>query len=159
MRKDPSRLAELRRHLILDSPTERAYDDLTQLLAKSLGAPIAIVNLLDGERDWFKSCVGLPNRESSAETSFCETVFSSTEDVIIAEDTAADARFASHPLVVGAPHIRFYAAARLVVAGQTLGTLCAYDFQPRKISADQIEQLQALAAAVVELLKQRPAAA
>lgn len=159
MRKDPSRLAALRRLLILDSPGEQAYDDLILLLAKSLGVPIAMVNLLDGERDWFKACVGLPNRESPAETSFCESFFSSPQDVIIVENTTSDPRFASHPLVVGPPHIRFYAAARLAVAGQTLGTLCAYDFQPRQISADQIEQLQALAAAVMELLKQRPAAA
>ncbi|WP_309678126.1 GAF domain-containing protein [Polaromonas sp.] len=156
MRNDPARLAELRKHLILDSSSERAYDDITRLLASSLEVPIAIVNLLDEKRDWFKSCVGLPNQESPAETSFCEAFFNSSDDVIVAEDTASDPRFASHPFVVGEPFIRFYAAARLAIDGHTVGTLCAYDVQPRKVSAAQIAQMQTLAAAVIELIGQRP---
>ena len=159
MRKDLSRLAELRRLLILESSPGRAYDDITRLLATSLDVPIALVNLLDDERDWFKSCVGLPTRESPVETSFCESFFDTAEDVIVAEDTTTDPRFSAHPLVSGPPHIRFYAAARLVVNGQTVGTLCAYDVRPRNVSPEQLGHLQVLAAAVVELLKQRPAAA
>ena len=140
MRQDPSRLAELRRHLILDSSRERAYDDLTRLLATSLEVPIAMVNLLDSERDWFKSCIGLPVSESPASTSFCETIFSTSQDVIVVEDTLQDPRFATHPLVVNAPFVRFYAAARLTSGGHTLGTLCAYDTRPRQIAAGQIQK-------------------
>jgi GAF domain-containing protein len=158
MRNDPNRLAELRRHLILDSSPERAFDDITQLLARSLDVPIVMVNLLDDGRDWFKSCVGLPQHESPAATSFCEAFFKSADDMIVAEDTALDPRFSSHPLVVNAPFIRFYAAARLEVNGHTLGTLCAYDVKPRQVSTQQVQHLQALAAAVVELLNQRPVA-
>jgi GAF domain-containing protein len=158
MRNDPNRLAELRRHLILDSSPERAFDDITRLLANSLDVPIALVNFLDDGRDWFKSCVGLPHHESPAATSFCEAFFKSTDDLIVAQDTTLDPRFAAHPLVVNAPYIRFYASARLAVAGHTLGTLCAYDVKPRQVSKQQVEHMQALAAAVVELLNQRPVA-
>ena len=155
MRNDPARLAELRRHLILDSSPERAFDDITRLLAGSLGVPITMVNFLDAGRDWFKSCVGLPHHESPAATSFCEAFFEYSDDLIVAQDTLRDPRFSSHPMVVNPPFIRFYAAARLTVAGQTLGTLCAYDVEPRQVSTQQVQHLQTLAAAAVELLKQR----
>jgi GAF domain-containing protein len=155
MRNDPTRLAELRRHLILDSSPERAFDDITQLLARSLDVPIVMVNLLDDGRDWFKSCVGLPQHESPAATSFCEAFFDSADDLIVAEDTTMDPRFSAHPLVLNAPFVRFYAAARLAVDGHTLGTLCAYDVKPRQVSTQQVQHMQALAAAVVELLNQR----
>lgn len=157
MRNDPSRLAQLRRFLILDSSAERAFDDITRLLSTHLEMPIAIVNFLDADRDWFKSCFGLPHTESPAVTSFCEAFFNTTDDVIVVEDTTSDPRFAEHPLVVGAPFIRCYAAARLAIDGHTLGTLCAYDVQPRKISTDQVRQLQMLAGAAVELIRQRAA--
>ncbi len=155
MRNDPARLAELRRLTILDSSSERAYDDITRLLATTLATPITMVNLLDEERDWFKSCVGLQQTQSPHVTSFCETFFTSSSDVIVVEDTLKDERFADHPLVQGRPFIRFYAAARLVVKGQTVGTLCAYDVNPRPIAPEQVADLQIMAGAVVELLSQR----
>ncbi|MEO5843857.1 MAG: GAF domain-containing protein [Caldimonas sp.] len=155
MRADPIRLAELRRLMILDSSPERDFDNLTGVLASSLEVPIAMVNLLDERRDWFKSRVGLAQGESPAATSFCEAFFHSADDAIVVEDTTRDERFREHPLVIGAPHVRFYAAARLVVAGQTVGTLCAYDLKPRRIPADRLMQLQTLASAVVDLLRQR----
>ena len=158
MRNDPTRLAELRRHLILDSSPERAFEDITQLLAGSLDVPIVMVNLLDDGRDWFKSFVGLPDHESLAATSFCEAFFKTADDLIIAQDTVLDERFSTHPMVVKAPYIRFYAAARLAINGHTLGTLCAYDLKPRKMSEQQLMSMQAPAAAVVELLRQRPLA-
>jgi len=155
MRLDPTRLAELRRALILDSGPERAYDDLTRLLATALAVPITIVNLLDDKRDWFKSCVGLQQSQSPAETSFCEAFFGTDHDLIVVEDTRRDARFESHPKVVDQPFIRFYAAARLRVRGQTVGTLCAYDVQPRQLSAEQLDHLRTLASAAVDLIGQR----
>ena len=154
-RRDPLRLEELRRLLILDSTLERVYDDMTLLLANSLEVPISIINMLDEERDWFKSSVGLPNRQGSAETSFCNIFFSSSEDLVVVEDATQDARFAAHPFVVGAPFVRFYAAARLTVARQTVGTLCVRDVKPRKISVERIRHIQTVANAVVELLNQR----
>lgn len=154
-RKDPLRLAELRRLLILDSTMERVYDDMTLLLAHSLDVPIAMINMLDDERDWLKSSVGLPNRQISADISFCNMFFSSSEDLVVIEDATQDARFAAHPYVAGAPYVRFYAAARLRVAGHTVGTLCVHDTKPKSISTEQILQMQTVANAVVDLLTQR----
>lgn len=155
MRQNPDRLAELRRLAILDSAPERAYDDITRAFAASFDVPIAMVNLLDAERDWFKSCVGLPQTESPATTSFCEAFFGSADDLIVVEDTTLDPRFAAHPFVAGDPFIRFYAAARLVVQGQTVGTLCAYGVKPKKMAPAQVEQLRSMADAVTALLAQR----
>lgn len=154
-RKDPLRLAELRRLLILDSTVERVYDDMTLLLAHSLDVPIAMINMLDDERDWLKSSVGLPDRQTSADKSFCNVFFSSSEDLVVIEDATQDARFASHPYVVGAPFVRFYAAVRLKVAGHTVGTLCVRDQKPKRISTEQILHMQTLANAVVDLLNRR----
>jgi GAF domain-containing protein len=155
MRSDPTRLAELRRLCILDTTPERVYDDFARLLSTELSVPVAIVNFLDEQRDWFKSCVGLSQTQSPAITSFCEAFFYAADDMIVVNDTAMDERFATHPLVLGPPYIRFYAAARLRVRGQTVGTLCAFDFHPRAIGPERIEQMRALAAAAVECLEQR----
>lgn len=157
MRNDPLRLAELRRLMILDSGAERAYDDITRLLAKSLAVPITMVNLLDAERDWFKSCFGVQQTQSPAVTSFCEGFFNSTQDLIVAEDTLDDERFKANPKVVGRPFIRFYAAARLVVRGHTAGTLCAYDVVPRRLTPEQLDHLRLMAASVVDLFTRRTA--
>ncbi len=157
MRDDPARLAQLRSLLILDSTPQRAYDDITRLLATALAVPITMVNLLDAQRDWFKSCVGLPQTQSPAATSFCEAFFNAGGDVIVAEDTLHDARFQLHPLVAGAPFIRFYAAARLRLNGHTVGTLCAYDLQPHRVTPEQLDQLRTMAGAVVELFSRRAA--
>ncbi len=149
----------MQRIAILDSSPERAYDDITRLLATTLAVPITMVNLLDEERDWFKSCVGLQQTQSPRVTSFCEAFFHTESDLIVGEDTLADARFSAHPLVVGRPFIRFYAAARLMVRDQTVGTLCAYDIVPRRITPEQVEQMRTMAGAVIELLGERAASA
>jgi GAF domain-containing protein len=154
-RLDSARLAELSRALILDSGVEQAYDDITKLLATALAVPITMVNMLDSQRDWFKSCVGMQQTQSPAVTSFCEAFFTSSSNLIVVEDTLLDARFQAHPKVIARPFIRFYAAARLNVNGQTLGTLCAYDVHPRKLSHQQLEVMQAMAAAAVELIEKR----
>lgn len=155
MRQDLSRQAELHRLLILDSAPERDFDRITELVAQTLDVPIAIVNLLDAERDWFKSCVGLPFCESPAATSFCEAFFNSSDHLIVANDTTLDPRFVGHPLVVGPPHVRFYAAARLRVRGHTVGTLCVYDLRPRHLPEEALDNLQTLASSVVEMLQER----
>jgi GAF domain-containing protein len=155
MRLDAGRLAALRRSLILDSGPERAYDDITRLLASTLDVPIAMINLLDADRDWFKSRVGIEQAQSPAATSFCEAFFHTPRDVIVIEDTLNDPKFEAHPLVSGQPFVRFYAAVRLTVHGETFGTLCAYDVRPRQVSEEQMEQLRALANAAVELMGRR----
>lgn len=155
MRKDSERLAQLRRQLILGSTGEHAYDEITRLLATSLEVPITLINFMDEDHDWFKSAVGLTPRESPTKTSFCEAFFHTSDEIIVAHDTTLDMRFQQHPLVTGAPFVRFYAAARITSAGHTLGTLCAYDMKPRQISVEQINTLKTLATAVMELLCKR----
>jgi GAF domain-containing protein len=155
MRKTPARLLQLQELAILDTAAERVYDDLTRLLQQSLEVPISMVNLLDAERDWFKSCVGFPAAESPAETSFCEVFFNTATDLVVVEDTTLDPRFAAHPLVAGPPNIRFYAAARLSVNGQTVGTLCAYDTRPHEVTQAQLADLQALANSAMQLMAAR----
>jgi GAF domain-containing protein len=155
MRKNDDRLKVLQSLAILDTAPEVVFDDLTRAVAQTFGVPIAMVSLLDVDRDWFKACVGFPVTESPASTSFCEIFFNSDHDMVVVEDTLQDARFASHPMVVGPPNIRFYAAARLSVRGQTVGTLCAYDTSTKRVSNDQIDELKALSKAAMELLAQR----
>ncbi len=155
MRKDSDRLAKLRQCLVLDTAPEQAFDDLARLLANGLDVPMALVNLLDADRDWFKAAVGLPATESPASTSFCEVFFRCDSDLLVVPDTQLDPQFAGHALVINPPHVRFYATARLRVDGHTVGTLCAYDLRPRSVSVDQIEQMRTLAAAAMVLLQQR----
>ena len=155
MRKNPDRLAELRRQMILDSSAEKAYDDITKLLSESLDVPIALIIFMDAERNWSKSRVGFQLAEVPIETSFCESFFKSDKDVIVVPDTLESEQFRQHPLVTGEPQVRFYASARLVVNDQTLGTLCAFDTRPRQLLPEQIDHLKALTLAVVELLQSR----
>ena len=155
MRKDSDRLAKLRQCLVLDTAPEQAFDDLARLLANGLDVPMALVNLLDADRDWFKAAVGLPATESPVASSFCELFFRCDSDVLVVPDTLLDPQFSQHPLVVKPPHVRFYAAARLLVDGLTVGTLCAYDLRPRSVTVEQIEQMRTLAGAAMALLRQR----
>ena len=155
MRKNPDRLAELRRQLILDSSAEQAYDDITKLLSESLDVPIALIIFMDVDRNWSKSSVGFPLATVPIETSFCESFFKSDNDVIVVPDTLESEQFRQHSLVIGEPKVRFYASARLVVNDQTLGTLCAFDIRPRQLLPEQIDHLKALTQAVVELLQSR----
>ena len=155
MRKNDDRLKVLQSLAILDTAPEAVFDDLTRAVAQTFGVPMTMVNLLDADRDWFKACTGLPMTESPASTSFCEVFLNFDHEMVVVADTLLDARFASHPLVVGPPHIRFYAAARLKVSGHTVGTLCAYDTCARQVSREQIEELKALSNAAMELLSRR----
>lgn len=138
IRGDLERLALLRRYRILDTPPEAVYDSIARQASEKLSVPIAMVSFLDEERDWFKSCVGFVATESPADTSFCDVFFTTDENTVVVENTLLDRRFASHPFVCGMPFIRFYAAARLVVGGHTVGTLCVYDVKARKLDATQV---------------------
>lgn len=155
MRNNPERLQALKNLALLDTAPEVVYDDLTRQLAKAFDVPIAMVNLLDADRDWFKSCIGVSLTESPAETSFCEIFFHCDDDFLVIPDTTADARFSDHPLVLNPPFIRFYASARLAVDGRTIGTLCIYDTQPKQVSAQQLEILGAMRLAAMETLALR----
>lgn len=156
-RREETRLERLRRYLILDSAPETAYDDITRAAKNLLDVPLVALNFLDTDRDWFKSKIGTDLQESPRATSFCIQMLLNADGVLVSEDTTHDKRFASHPLVVGPPYFRFYAAAPIKSPdGLVMGTVCAYDFQPHKVAESQLKTLAELAAAVTVLLEKRP---
>ena len=149
------RLASLRRYDILDTEPEQAYDDLTFLAAQICGAPMAAISLVDAERQWFKSTVGLDLKETPREHAFCGHTVRGNE-VFVVNDARADDRFADSPLVTGPPHYRFYAGAPLICPdGHALGSLCVVDREPRELSREQLSALEALARRVVAELELR----
>ncbi len=142
---DEQRLAVLERYGLLDTVPERQYDDLTALAAHVTGSPIAVISLVDRDRQWFKSVHGLDACETDRDAAFCGYTILADEPLIV-PDATADPRFADNPLVTGPPHIRAYAGVPLFVPeGQPLGTLCVIDTQPRAFTETQVEQLQRLA--------------
>jgi GAF domain-containing protein len=154
---EAARQRELDRLRVLDSIEERAYDDITRMAAHVCNSPIALISLVDSNRQWFKSRIGLQARETPRELSFCAHALTRPSEVMVVGDATQDARFAANPLVTGDPGIRFYAGAPLVTAsGQAVGTLCVIDREPREApDPAQLEQLRFLAQQVVELLEQR----
>lgn len=139
------RLLSLRAMLILDSPPEDRFDRLTRLATRIFQVPISVCSLVDEKRQWFKSTAGLDASETPREISLCGHAILA-EELFVIEDASKDWRFSDNPLVVGEPHIRFYAGAPLRLSnGAALGTLCIIDHQPRKFSDDQLRSLEDLA--------------
>jgi PAS domain S-box-containing protein len=152
---ETQRLAALHGLAILDTPPELAYDELSALAASICQTPIALISLVDEDRQWFKSRVGWTARESSREVAFCaHTILQ--PDLLVVPDASVDQRFASNPLVTSPPCIRFYAGAPLLTEeGHALGTLCVIDHKPRELTADQTRALRALSHQVVAQLRLR----
>jgi GAF domain-containing protein len=152
---EAQRLAALREYHILDSVAEQAYDDLTALAAYLCHAPIAMISLMDGSRQWFKSKLGLNEQETPRDVAFCAHAILQTEPLIV-RDALKDLRFSDSALVTREPHIRFYAGFPLSSReGFALGTLCAIDRRPRQLSARQKTAMQALSRQVMALLELR----
>ena len=156
---EEARLAVLGEYQILDTGPEQVFDDLAQMASSVCRTPIALVSLIDAERQWFKARVGIPETECAREVSFCAHAILQS-DLFIIPDTLKDPRFAANPMVVNEPKIRFYAGIPLFTADGThaLGTLCVLDFEPRELNGEQISGLQALARqaeALLELAHQR----
>jgi signal transduction histidine kinase/CheY-like chemotaxis protein/HPt (histidine-containing phosphotransfer) domain-containing protein len=154
------RLAALKELQILDTLPEQEFDDITLLASQICETPIATISLIDESRQWFKSHVGLPDRETPREYAFCDHAIKQEEEeeeeLFIVADAALDTRFSANPLVTGAPHIRFYAGAPLVTSdGHKLGTLCVIDKKPRGLSESQQRALNALARSVMNLIEAR----
>lgn len=146
------RLAELRRLCLLDTPAEQAFDRVTALAAKLLDVPIALVSLVDEDRQWFKSKFGLEAEETPRSVAFCSHTILS-DDTLVVEDARLDERFQDNPLVVGGPKIRFYAGAPLKAPnGANLGTFCVIDSKPRQLSAKDRQVLSELCDIVREAI-------
>lgn len=142
---EAARLAALQRYEILDTPAEAEFDDFARLAAQVCGAPAALMSLIDGDRVWFKSKVGLDLEEIPTHSSICGRAVDE-KGVLVVPDATLDERFKNSPLVTGAPGLRFYAGAPLAAGGHPpIGVLCVIDFQPRLISKAQEESLTMLA--------------
>ena len=152
---ESARLAALRRYRILDTEPERAFDDLTHLAAHLCGTPIALITLVDADRQWFKARVGLSVSETARSVSFCAHAIKHP-DLFVVNDTTRDERFRDNPFVVNDPQLRFYAGAPLVTAdGHALGTICVVDRVPRDLTPEQRDALEALRRQVMAQLELR----
>ena len=156
---EAARLEELRAYEILDTASETEYDDLVQLASHICGTPIALISLVDADRQFLKARVGLDVTETPRDVAFCGHAILEPE-LMVVPDALKDARFADNPLVTADPRIRFYAGAPLFTPeGHGMGTLCVIDRVPRTLTDAQREALQALGKHVVALLQLRRAKA
>ncbi|MFK8003427.1 MAG: ATP-binding protein [Polyangiales bacterium] len=156
--EERERIAALRRYQVLDTPPEECFDRITRLASRVFGTPIALVSLIDTDRQWFKSRVGLETRETPRDQAICAYAILGDEPFVI-NDTHQDARFRDGPLIVGDPRIRFYGGAPLFTPDRKrIGTLCVIDQQPREMSADERDMLVDFASIVVDELEFRHAA-
>lgn len=142
---EPARLSALHALSILDSPPEERFDRITRFATRLFDVPIALITLVDAERQWFKSCQGLQASETPRSISFCgHTILG--DRAMVVPDARLDERFADNPLVAGAPHIRFYAGFPISAPnGSRIGTLCIADYRPRQMDQTQLDTLHELA--------------
>lgn len=149
---EEKRLQALRDLLILDSSTEERFDRITQFAKFEFDVPIVVISLIDEDRQWFKSKVGLEACSTSRDVAFCSHAILQ-DHIMMVEDATKDERFFDNPLVIGAPFIKFYAGAQLVMpTGEKLGTLCLIDQKPNTLDEVDLTILSSLRAIVVEEL-------
>ena len=152
---ETDRLRALRSYKILDTKPEERFDELTQLAAIICGVPMSLITLIDADRQWFKSKVGLEINETPRAHAFCTHAIMQPE-MFVVPDAAEDKRFADNPLVTGDPNIRFYAGAPLATReGHLLGTMCVLDRKPRTLTDEQKTALEILGRQVVANMELR----
>ncbi len=141
---EAERLDALYQFEVLDTKAEKAFDDLTRLAIYICKTPIALITLLDSDRQWFKSKVGVSQFETARDISFCAHAILQTDSLVV-PDALLDERFKDNPVVTSEPHVRFYAGSPLTTTeGYKLGTLCVIDSVPRELSEGQIAALKTL---------------
>ncbi|MEH2306150.1 sensor domain-containing diguanylate cyclase [Nostoc sp.] len=149
-RNEAERLKALADYNILDTLPEQAFDDLTAIAAYICKTPIALISLVDADRQWFKSNIGLKVRETPRESAFCSHAILQPENILVVPNAIKDDRFANNPLVKSNSKIRFYAGAPLVTPnGFPIGTLCVMDTVPRQLSYQQLDALRRLTRQVI----------
>ena len=150
------RLLALHRFGLLDTPSEKIFDGITEAVATICRTPIALISLVDEKRQWFKSAFGLNIRETARDIAFCDHAIREPTELMIVEDAENDDRFRDNPLVLEQPNIRFYAGQPLVSDdGFPLGTLCVIDQVPRALDETQKSAIVSLAATVTEIFAER----
>lgn len=153
---EESRIKALKSYSLLDSLPEKDYDDITRIAAEICGTHIALISLIDDDRQWFKSHHGLEATETPRDYAFCAHAINAPNEPFIILDSRNDIRFHDNPLVTQEPHVIFYAGIPLVDREQfPLGTLCVIDNQPKKLSDKQLNSLRALANQVINLFELR----
>jgi eukaryotic-like serine/threonine-protein kinase len=156
MADEAERAAAVRRYNILDTPAEDAFDKVTRITSRLLDAPVALVSVIDVDRVWHKSMVGTDIQEVDRGVSFCATTNPGTGSPWSVPDAIADPRTRNNPIVTDGPEVRAYAAAPLTTHdGHNLGTLCVYDFAPRRFTAAELADLEDLASIVMRELELR----
>ncbi len=154
-RDEKKRLASLNKYSVLDKQEEAIFDQLTKLASIICETPISLISLIDEDRQWFKSHIGLDTRETPRHMAFCNHAIKG-DGAFIVEDAREDERFAANPLVTGDPNIKFYAGYPLNSReGEKLGTLCVIDQKPKKLTEMQVSALKTLSEAVQSLLENR----
>lgn len=149
------RLQALRQLLILDTPPEERFDRIVAFAASELDMPIVLLSLIDARRQWFKARIGLDVCETDRGVSFCAHAILQDETMVV-PDVALDRRFFDNPLVIGAPHIKFYAGAQLKLpTGEAIGTLCLIDRVPRQLDEIDLAILSSLRDLALEELLRR----
>jgi diguanylate cyclase (GGDEF)-like protein len=157
---ETERLDALRRYKILDTDAEQAFDDLTSLAATICGTPIAVMSLIDEDRQWFKSRIGMPEQTTPREWSLCAHAILQPDQTLEIRNALEDSRFADNPLVQGGPEIRFYAGAPILAAeGSAIGAIAVIDRRPRTLGEEQHNALRSLARQAAAELELREAVA
>jgi len=155
VKDEAARLAALQKYAILDTEPEQAFDDLALLASFVCGTPLAMISLIDENRQWFKAKVGVNVSQTDRDIAFCATAIQQP-DVFVVPDALNDERFRNNPLVVGEPNVRFYAGAPLINEdGLALGTICVVDRVPRELGPDQRAALRSLSRLVLAQLEFR----
>ena len=154
--REKERIKELESYNILDTLPEDDYDSIVAIAAEICDTEISLISLIDEDRQWFKSKIGLAVDETSRDVSFCAHAINDEKNTFIIEDAKKDERFFDNPLVTGPPKISFYAGVPLISDhGLPLGTLCVLDEKPKKLTERQLKSLNALATQVMNTLNLR----